>query len=68
MLTQSRAFGRLNAEWGKGPGGREAAQQPRGRPNVRRYPRPRRKSIAFTQVMPSSDEGGAASSVTTVFG
>ena len=53
---------------GQASGGREAAQPPRARPAVRRYPRPRRKSIAFTQVMPSSDEGGAASSVTTVFG
>ena len=44
------------------------AQPPRARPNERLYPRPRRKSIAFTQVMPSSVEGGAASSVTTVFG
>ena len=45
-----------------------AAQPSRARPNLQSYPRPRRKSIAFTQVMPSSVEGGAASSVTTVFG
>ena len=47
---------------------RRAAQPHRARPSLQSYPRPRRKSIAFTQVMPSSDEGGVMSRVTLVAG